>query len=412
MGWYSYLLGYLVVIIEGEFPEKVINMALARGIFLWNIKSIEKNKILLKVRIPAFRPLRHIVKYNNCHMKIYKKRGLPFKISWLKRRKGLVIGSLIFFISMYILSSFVWFIEITGTEHVKSSEIEDLAKEYGIKKGVSIRNLNLDELEIEMAESHPKLAWVGIDREGTKITIKVAEKNPVPETSDHKKGHLIASRSGTIEEMLILLGTPLVEEGDKVSKGQVLVSGLVYPEIKVNEDGTQTLEGTPELVKARGVIRAKVPHVSRVSWPLEKEKYVKTGKEEKQIILKMKDKEIILKGPKSLSYKYYEKKSKSKNILPWRKTENSIEIVSNIYYETEKKKEYYGYEGAYKRAVNKASQNIQKTITRDMKVLEKKVNLCSQKDSEIVKVEVIWYCLENIAISKVTDVEEIVKDDK
>ena len=44
MRWYSYIVGYLIVIIEGQFPERVINMALARGILLWDIIELGEKK--------------------------------------------------------------------------------------------------------------------------------------------------------------------------------------------------------------------------------------------------------------------------------------------------------------------------------------------------------------------------------
>ncbi|SMB90975.1 similar to stage IV sporulation protein [Desulfonispora thiosulfatigenes DSM 11270] len=402
MGWYSYFMGYLIIIIEGDFPEKVINMALTRGILLWDIKAIENNKIMLKVKIPGFRALRHIVKHNGCRMKIHKKVGMPFKLSWIKRRKGLIYGSVIFFISLYILSSFVWFIEITGMEKIKESEINDLALQYGIRRGANINSLDLDKLEIEMAENHPGIAWVGLDREGTKISIKIAEKSLIPKTEDHKKGHLIALEDGIIEEMLILQGTPLVQEGDTVKKGQMLVSGYIYPEIIVNDDGTQSFDGDPELVKAKGVVRAVVDYKQIGSCPLEKDTYIKTGETIEQIIVKFKNKNIVIKGPKEVNYKYYIQTTKSKNIMPWRNKDNSVEFISQVYYEQNKKKIQYGHEEAFKEAIKKAEKELGSKFKKDIEVVEKEVNLLPG-DSNIVKVEVTWKCVHNIAKNLVAE---------
>lgn len=396
MQWYSYLMGYLIVIIEGSFPEKVINMALTRGISLWDIKSLDNKKIMLKIQISSFKALRHIVKSNSCKMKIHKRVGLPFKFSWVKRRKGLIYGLILFVVSLYILSSFVWFIEITGLDNIEYTEIKELVQKHGIKEGANIHALDLDDLEIKIAENHPGIAWVGLEQKGTKISIKIAEKSLIPKTEDDQKGHLIAMKKGTIEEMLVLQGTPLVEEGDSVNKGQMLVSGYVYPEIVVEDDGTQSFSGDPELVKAKGVVRASVEYNKRASFPFEKEVTIKTGNKIEQIVLKYKDNSLVIKGPKEMHYKHYTKKTRSTNIIPWRKNDNSIEILSHVYYEQIKENKKYGPEEAFNEAVKKAEEDLKKQLPEGIETIDREINLHAEKDNAI-EVEVIWKCIHNIA---------------
>ncbi|NMA00944.1 MAG: sporulation protein YqfD [Clostridia bacterium] len=400
MKWYSYLVGYLIIIIEGPFPEKVINMALARGIFLWDIRDLGNKKILLKIRLNSFKPLRHIVRQCQCRMRIYERGGLPFEISRMKKRKVLVLGSFLFLVSLYILSSFVWFIEVKGNEDLTSEDILMIARQYGLEQGVSLHNLDLDKLEKDIQEAHPKIAWVGITTTGTKVTIEIAEKVLIPETDNNQRADLVAKIDGEIKEMLVLVGTPQVQEGDRVKKGQVLISGTIYPEIYIREDGVTVPTGEPEFVRARGIVRGKTKHSIIASCPLEEKKTNYTGRNTRQIIVAFKDKQIIVDGPKEVPFSNYKTETISRNLLSWRDIRIPVELITKYYEEIESETIIHGYEGAYREAIERGEKALRKQMAQDVKIINKEVKLdpTGNQSQGIVEVEVIWECIEDIGL--------------
>lgn len=381
-------------------------MALTRGIFLWDIIQVAERKILLKVRLHSFRPLARISQKCKCKIKIVERQGLPFQVSRLKKRKILALGGIFFLLSLYILTSFVWLIEVKGTEDLTVEEIKELAAQFGLEPGVVIDKIDFDELEEKILEAHPKLAWVGISAQGTKITIEISEKVLIPETEDHKNAHLIAREDGVIAEMLVLVGTPQVKEGDMIKKGQILISGVVYPELRLNDDGSYVPEGAPELVRARGIVRAKVKHSIRASCPINEKKIIYTGKKVEQVLLLVGEKIFVLQGPKTPPFAQYEKKSISKTIPGWRNINIPVELVTNIFFEQEQQINQYGYEGAYQEAIKRGEKSLQKFIPQDAKVLSKEILISPTKVEGIVEVEVIWEVLENIAIPQPISGEE------
>ncbi|MFZ5946040.1 MAG: sporulation protein YqfD [Bacillota bacterium] len=398
MRWYSYLVGYLIIIIQGKFPEKVINMALVRGIFLWDVMQTHENKIMLKVRISGFRPLLRIAKKCGCHVAVCQKLGMPFKIKQMKKRKILALGSILFFLSLYTLSSFVWAIEIKGTDDLSDYEIKRLAALYGIKQGAVIKKLDLDKIETQLQEAHPKLAWVGISVQGTKVTIEISEKVLIPETDDKNFAHLVAEESGVIEEMLVLIGTPAVKEGDKIKQGDILISGLVYPEIFLNDDGTYSPGGNPQSVRAKGIVRAKVMYKAQQSCPLVERKTVKTGESVQQVIINIGGNFFVVKGPKLPPYQYYEKQTQVKQLNVWRNINLPVELITNVYSQEEKIEENFGHEGAYREAIKRAENDLRLKLPQDAKVLNKSVKVLPSPDPDHVNVEVTWECLDNIAV--------------
>jgi len=396
--WYSYLVGYLIVIIEGQFPEKVINMALARGIFLWDITQVAEKKILLKVRLHAFRPLAKIARKSKCRIKIHQRQGLPFQISQFKKRKILAIGAIFFLLSLYILSSFVWVIEVKGTEDLTVNEIKEIAAKLGLKPGVAINKLDFDKLEEDLQNAHTKLAWVGISIQGTKVTIEISEKVLIPKTEEHKKAHLVAREAGVIEEMLVLVGTPQVKEGDKIEKGQILISGIVYPELHLNDDGTYTPGGNPELVRARGIVRAKVEHSIKAECPVKEIKTIYTGKKVEQVLFKFGKKKLVLKGPKNSPFQYYQKETISKTCPDWRNIKVPVELIKSTFIEQKRQINNYGYEGAYQEAIKRGERALQRILPQDAKVLNKVSRLKPSETKGVIEVELVWRTLEDVAV--------------
>lgn len=397
MRWYSYLVGYLIIIIEGQFPEKVINMALTRGIFLWDIVQIGDNKVSMKVRLYAFRPLARIARVCRCRARVYQRRGLPFQWKQVKRRKTLALGSIFFLLSLYILTSFVWVIEVKGVEDLSSEEIKSLADQWGLKPGAVIKKLNTDKIEKEMLDAHPKLAWIDIKVQGIKASIEVSEKVLIPKTDESMYAHLIAKESGIIKEMLVLVGTPLVKEGDKVEKGQVLIEGYIYPEILINDDGTYSPAGEPQPVRAKGIIRAEVKHIRQNACAFLETEIIKTGAKSQQVILKLGEKHLILQGEKDIPYRYYDQDTITKKVPPWRNIQVPVELITNIYWEEKPLVNNYGREGAYREAVKRAEEELRQALAEDVKVLQKSVGIIST-DGEAITVEVSWLCLENIGV--------------
>ena len=101
MKWTSGISGYVEISLWGTNPERVINMALSRGISIWDIRLAEDKHYQLKVSLGGYKALRLLVRSSSCKVKIIKKKGMPFFLMRAKRRKVLVLGTF-FFVWLYI----------------------------------------------------------------------------------------------------------------------------------------------------------------------------------------------------------------------------------------------------------------------------------------------------------------------
>ena len=358
MNWYAYITGYLEVYLYGENPERVINMAMSRGIYLWDIRQIGPGEFVLKIRLGGYKALRHVVRRSPCRAKIIRKAGVPFFIMRALKRKVWTAGLLFFCITLYILSSFVWFIEISGNNRVKTGEILESVEKQGLKVGVPKSALSCDALQNKLLDDIPQLSWAGIHIRGTKVVIEVAEKTLRPSGDELKPGDMWARINGKVEQMLVLKGTARVKEGDYVQRGQILISGLVYPQLQINPDGSVTPVGEPERLRARGLVRARVERSRTAGCFIKEETDRDTGNQSTVVLIRYKEWKVILSGPRTVPYERYRTVSEVKKAGWGRIPGATVELVTIVYYEQAHEVREWGIEGAYREARKRAKEEI------------------------------------------------------
>lgn len=225
---YMYIFGTVDMIVEGFFIERFINICKTENIILWNLK-VEKGTFLrARISKSDFKKIRHVAKKTSCRVKLEVKNGLPFLMKKYKKRKAIGICLALIAVFCFVLTRFIWNIEIVGNETVSQEEIlSDLAK-YGIAEGKLKSNLNLDEIKNEIRLNRNDLAWIGIDIEGTNVIVTIVEARKEPEIMDENTpSNIVADKNGVISKMIVRNGTARVNVGDTVSVGDILVEGVM-----------------------------------------------------------------------------------------------------------------------------------------------------------------------------------------
>jgi len=225
---YSYFRGYLCITVSGNFTERFINVCAAKNILLWDIIKISNGRIRCKISVRAFRKLPQIAYKTGVRVKINAKCGFPFFIRRYRQRKLILSGGIIFLLFMIFANQFVWDIEIRGNEMVKSSDILAALEAEGLKCGIPKAKIDQMNLKTQTMLRLPSLAWLWVDKHGSKIIVEVRERLPVPEIYDPDDYcNIVASKDAVIDEMIIRNGIPVVELGDSVLKDTVLVTGKI-----------------------------------------------------------------------------------------------------------------------------------------------------------------------------------------
>ena len=127
------LAGYLRIRVEGYSPERFLNLCCYHGIFLWNLRPA-KGAYEMNIRVRDFRRLRPMVRKSRAKVRITQKRGVPFFIHKYRGRKLFFTGSVIAICLIFLLSSFIWRIQIDGNLARTDEVLLSFLTEKGIAK--------------------------------------------------------------------------------------------------------------------------------------------------------------------------------------------------------------------------------------------------------------------------------------
>ena len=234
----KYFRGYVEVALWGYAPERFLNLCSNHDILIWDLRQ-EGEVYYFHISVEGFRCLKPLLKKSGTHVKISKKNGIPFFLFRYRRRKVLFFSIFVCMMILYTLSRFIWKIDINGNDSVTDDSMLQFLEEKNSSYGTHISDIDCTKLEEEIRSSFKSIIWTSVKREGTTLTIDVQEnlvvasqplnaKLPKELKEQEQKGYdLLALHDGTIESIYVRKGTPLVEQGDLVKKGDVLVSGAL-----------------------------------------------------------------------------------------------------------------------------------------------------------------------------------------
>jgi len=180
------------------------------------------------IPVKEYKPAAKLAKRVGVRLRIIKKQGIYFKIRRYKGRKGFVISGVVTVLLLIFLQNFVWTIEINGNEAVTDSQILGSARQHGLKIGTFLPTENLEKIRLSMSGDLPSLSFISLNKLGSRIEIEVAEEVPKPYILDNNTPYnIVAAKTAKIISSEIYSGQKMFKDGDTVSKGDLLVSGII-----------------------------------------------------------------------------------------------------------------------------------------------------------------------------------------
>ncbi len=173
--------------------------------------------------------------------------GIPHFAKKHVKRYGLIVGAVLCALIVYLQSFVVWELEISGNNKISDDEIKSTLASLGFSEGSFILPSELSELQNRFILSESRISWIAINMSGTVAFVEVKERD-VKEDLQEKPSMsgIVSSRDCIIELSQVTCGTSLVNIGDTVQKGQMLISPLA-----IGKDGNEYLVGAYGTVLAR-----------------------------------------------------------------------------------------------------------------------------------------------------------------
>lgn len=323
----------------------------------------------------------HIVKY-------YGKKNI---VNIYENNKYVLLSLIISFMLLFLLCNTIFDIKINSDDKDIVSIINDSLKDNGIdvyKRKVSFNTLNSIKNKI-LEDNKDTLEWIEIREKGCiyyiDVTPRVKSNNNVDNTSP---SDIVAEKDGVIKHIVVHRGSKVIDNGDYVKKGDVLISGNIIKN-----------ENVIDKVHSEGVIYAETWKTVNISIPFKRIDYV-YKKTVNHYYLDIFGHEFTISG------KYDSDNTINKKSIVLDKPY----LFFKLYKEEKKIYDYneviLNEEEAYTEALNRSANIINKKLSNDEYIISKKVLKKEVKRSKI-NLEVFFKVYEKIGVtSEIQDMGE------
>ena len=295
---FSLIKGTYVMKVEGRYPERLLNIASSKGIFVYSVNKSQDGLLTFSVSKNAGDKLLSLVP-NDLTVQIQQKYGLPFFVKKYRQRIALFLLPAMFLLSSAVFSSFIWRVEIIGGESSLHSTVKQELKNNGVYVGAMKYKISQNDVKRNCILKINKLSWLWVDIKGTTAYVRLHQKTDVPETKKiTEPADVISLRNGVIESMQTYRGIPLACVGETVEKGQVIISGVLQSE---NENIPIYFHHASGKVIAR-VWEEKTVNISKYTYDK-----TPTGRKKSVYGIKFKKNKLNFSINSGISYKEYDK---------------------------------------------------------------------------------------------------------
>ncbi|MBA4687096.1 MAG: sporulation protein YqfD [Candidatus Galacturonibacter soehngenii] len=223
----KFIRGYLKIQVYGFSPERFINLCSNRNILIWGLEN-QNHQYEMFLSVRDFKKLKPILKKTNTKLKITERHGLPFFLYKYRKRKMFFGGIILFSIILYILSLFIWDIDVSGNYSRTDNVILDFLSQNDVYHGMLKKQISCEQIEQMIRSEYDDIIWASAQIKGTRLLIRVQENTDVGMiTENTTPSDIIATKDCIITSIITRKGTPMVTQGSVVKKGDVLVSGRV-----------------------------------------------------------------------------------------------------------------------------------------------------------------------------------------
>ncbi|MBP3495406.1 MAG: sporulation protein YqfD [Clostridia bacterium] len=343
----------------------------------------DNEKFFIEIYTKYLKQYKEILKTNTIDAHFSEPYGLLAKIYKIKNRCGLIIGIVFILLTIYISSNIVWKINIDGNSKIKNEVIVKELESAGLTLGSFIPGINYDELHNRFLLNSKNIAWISVNIEGNTANVHVREILNEEPIKENTYTNVISKYDGQIVSISIKNGKKVINVGDVVKKGDLLISGVL-------ESQSMGIR----YVHAEGEIKAYVNKQIFIKIPYETLKKSYTGKVYTENSYK------IFSNIINFSLKYrnsgvlYDKIIKEEDINLFGVNNLPFKRITTKFYEYEMQRVKYTKD----EVVDLAFLELRKQMDIQLcgtELISKKIN--SYFDENYFYIDCSLYCLEDIA---------------
>ena len=263
--------GHVICRISGEEPLRFLNLCRSQDVCLYGVQKKEDG-YLCAMSLQDFFRIRNIRRLAGVHIRIIRRKGLPFLLKKMEKRSVFFLGIALCIALLGICYGFIWDIRIDGNQEITNENILRYLQSTQIKCGMIKKNVDPHSIAADLRNAFPSFSWVSVEKTGTilKIQVEEARKN-VSIQENVQDGSLYADKEGEIASVVTRSGICRVQEGEYIYPGDLLVSG----EIPVLDDSGNVVRYAYCAADADIVLNTAYAYYDRISYAYQKKIYEK-----------------------------------------------------------------------------------------------------------------------------------------
>ena len=224
----DYFRGCVRLRLRGCEPERCLQCLLRAGVAFWNTQKSDEFTLLLTLRRADAARAERIAQLCQCDAEFTALRSFRGDFSGLKKRRALLLGMLLVIAGAILAPNVILSVEVSGCETLEPERIVRALDDLGVHFGTWGPSIDSEQLRNEMLRRITELRWIGVNWSGMRAKVQVSE-HALEKAPLELRGcaDLTACADGVITGVEVYNGQAMVQPGDAVHEGQVLISGLV-----------------------------------------------------------------------------------------------------------------------------------------------------------------------------------------
>lgn len=373
----AYLFGYVVITVTGPNRVRFVNRCLQLGIPQWGVRARD-GRIILRTTIAGFVAMRKPAHENRCVVRVLLRRGFPFFVQRLRRRGAFSLGAAMFIVLLWLLSSFVWFIEVDPSQAVDSATLNEYLRVQGVFVGAMRHSLQQEAIASAILREFPELAWAGLSIEGSRVHVRLVDKDTIVPIV-RIPGDIVASKAGVLTKVIATSGQAVAKPGQTVTLGQIIIRGSVIIEGQVANE-----------VMAEGYAEARVWYEAWGQGQLSRSIEVPTGAQAVTELIRLAGIEVVVAGARSNPYALYETALVKRVLLP------GVEHITITYREMSLKNEAVSVDQALSDASLQAEASLHELLPTGVTIVDQQLTEEWSQDGNTVTVRILVETQEDI----------------
>ncbi len=223
--WKS-MAGMMEVELTSAEPEMALQAVNHHGIEIFYMRQVSELTCCFRIRRRDYQKLASLSQKRGETLRILRKMGIFWLGKRLLARPVFLVGIIFFLLVVMYLPTRVLFVRVEGNKTIPARRILASAEECGICFGASRREVRSEKAKNALLSAVPELQWAGVNTSGCVATVSVRERTIAEPAEEEKQvTSIVADRDGYILSSTVTKGNPLVQIGQTVKAGQILVSG-------------------------------------------------------------------------------------------------------------------------------------------------------------------------------------------